>query len=306
MTSVPFDNPQNSEIDPPSDAIDAQSPPEILRRLHEAQVKGAGVVASAMADIERAAQWAAAALEAGGRLAYVGAGSSGLMAVADGLELPGTFGIPADRITLLLAGSGKGELSLSGIAEDDVEQAIEDVATSNLGAGDCAILVSASGTTPYTVAALRALNGRGSETIGMAAKPGSPLLTEAGLAICLPTAPELVAGSTRMAAGTAQKIALNMISTLTGVLLGHVHAGQMINLTVDNEKLKLRAMGMVDKITGCGEAEAQSLIERSGGSVRSAILLARGVRTVDEAERMLADHDGRLKPCLDTLDMSKH
>lgn len=284
--------------------LDTQPAEAILHHLATAQVEAASVVSSAAGPIAKAAQLAAGTLRSGGRLAYAAAGSSGLMALADALELPGTFGIARDRIELLLAEGAANLLSLPAAPEDDESQAVRDVAKARIGTGDCLIALSASGTTPYAVAALKAAKAAGAAVIGIANNEGAPLLELAEIAILLPTPPELIAGSTRMGAATAQKIALNMMSTLMAVELGHVHDGFMVNLKADNRKLKSRATRMVAAITGHEEAAAAAWLEAAGGSVKVAVLLAAGAADAGAARRLLDGVDQNLRRALTELDGS--
>lgn len=293
--------PGTERRDAQSAALDLQAPSRALEILLNQQVAAAQAVSQACPAIERAAGAAAKALKNGNRLAYVGAGSSGLLAMADGLELPGTFGVPTDRIAVLLAGGVETLLKLTGASEDDPQQAEADVASAGLGPGDCAICVSASGTTPYTARALQCLRDLGITTIGMANNADTSVLTDADIPILLSTPPEVLAGSTRMGAGTAQKIALNMFSTLMAIHLGHVHDGYMINLRADNSKLKNRAQGIITGISGCSPAEAKTHLDEADGAVKVAVLLASGVKGTQSARQLLDRSDGVLRTSLESL-----
>lgn len=281
--------------------LDERSPDDVLRLLHEAQIEAAASVARATDSIAKGALLAAGTLAAGGRIAYAAAGSSGLMALADALELPGTYGIAPDRVVILLAGGIEGLIRLAGSYEDDVEQAAKDIAGAGLGLGDCLISISASGTTPYALAAIDEAKRRGLKIIAIANNPNVPLFAQADVAITLETPPEIVAGSTRMGAGTAQKIALNLLSTLMAVHLGHVHDGYMVNLVADNEKLRERAALIVSAIGVCDIADAKQYLASSGGSVKSAILLAAGAANAQQASHILEGNQQRLRPALSEL-----
>jgi N-acetylmuramic acid 6-phosphate etherase len=285
--------------------LDEQPPATVLRFLADAQVQAAGAVRDAIGDIAGAAAIVAECLAKNGKLVYAAAGSSGLMALADALELPGTYGISRDRIVILIAGGTDALTNLAGAPEDDSAQGARDVADASIGAGDCLIAVSASGSTPYAVGALKEAALRGARTIAIANNEGSPLLVLAEAPVLLKTPPEVIAGSTRMGAGTAQKIALNMLSTLAAIHLGHVHDGYMVNLHADNLKLKRRAARMVAAIAGCDEAQALVLLEETGGSVKPAILLAAGAADVKAAEELLDGTDQKLRPALSKLEGSR-
>ncbi|MER8487084.1 N-acetylmuramic acid 6-phosphate etherase [Mesorhizobium australicum] len=284
-----------------AEGLDIRAPEVILASLADAQVEAAKAVRNAIPSIARAAEIIAGCLSGGGKLAYAAAGSSGLMALADALELPGTFGIQRDRIAILIAGGDNALRTLAGGPEDDTEEATTAVANAGIGVGDCLIALSASGTTPYAVGAIEEGRRRGAATIGIANNRGSALLQQADTAILLETPPEVIAGSTRMGAGTAQKIALNMLSTLTAVHLGHVHDGYMVNLLADNMKLRDRAARIVAAVSGRGQEEAASLLEKSGGAVKTAILLAAGADSADAARKILERTGQKLRPALSAL-----
>jgi len=281
--------------------LDEKSPEDVLRLLHEAQLEAAASVAHATNSIAEASMIAADTLASGGRLAYAAAGSSGLMAMADALELPGTYGIAPDRVVILFAGGIASLNRLAGTYEDDTSQAASDIATAGLAAGDCLIAISASGTTPYALAAIEEAKKRGLKIISIANNPGVPMFEKADVAIALETPAEMVAGSTRMGAGTAQKIALNLLSTLMAVRLGHVHDGFMVNLVADNIKLRERAARIVSSISACDISDAAKLLEASGGSVKSAILLAAGATNAENASKILESNQQRLRPALSEL-----
>ena len=275
--------------------LDVMRPELALRLLAAGQQEAARSVEQAIEPISAAARLAADSLASGGRLAYAGAGSSGLMAMADALELPGTYGIAREQIVILIAGGAESLTDLAGGYEDDMELARADVRNAGIGAGDCLISVSASGSTPYAIAAADEAGQRGARVIGMANNAGAPLLLNADVSILLETPPEVVSGSTRMGAGTAQKIAFNMLSTMVGIHLGHVLDGHMVNLRADNIKLRGRAIRIVSDITGLGAAEADRLLGLAAGSVKLAILLASGARDVAHAEDALERADQNLR-----------
>ncbi|MGE6784998.1 N-acetylmuramic acid 6-phosphate etherase [Ensifer adhaerens] len=281
--------------------LDLMHPALALRLLASGQQAASKAVDAAIESISAAASIAAEALASGRRLAYAGAGSSGLMAMADALELPGTYGIPQDQIVVLLAGGTASLSDLAGGYEDDMDLAREDVRKAGIGAGDCLVSVSASGSTPYALAAADEARKRGAKVIAVANNPGAALFKDADVSILLQTPPEVVSGSTRMGAGTAQKIAFNMFSTLVGIHLGHVLDGHMVNLRADNIKLHGRAIRIVTDITGISAAEAGRLIKLASGSVKVAILLASGARDVTAAEAALKETKQNLRRAIDIV-----
>lgn len=288
-----------------AEGLDTQPPHVVLSALADAQIEAAGAVRNSVPQIAFAARLIADKLASGGRLIYAAAGSSGLMALADALELPGTYGIARDRIVILIAGGDEALHNLAGGPEDDTSEAEKAVAEAGAGPADCVIAISASGSTPYAVRALEVAKANGASTIAIANNKNAPLFAKADVAVLIETPPEVIAGSTRMGAGTAQKIALNMMSTLAAVHLGHVHDGYMINLTADNEKLRDRASRIVSAITGRGKDEAELLLERCGGHVKTAILLAAGAASAEAARRLLDGTGQKLRPALSAIEGSK-
>ena len=287
-----------------AEGLDIQAPDTILSSLANAQIEAAKAVRDAIPAIAAAAEIIAGRLNGGGKLVYAAAGSSGLMALADALELPGTFGIKRERIVILIAGGDEAFKTLAGGPEDDTGESSAAIAGAGIGKGDCLIAISASGSTPYAVQALKDARGRGAATIAIANNKDTPLLRLADVAILLETPPEVIAGSTRMGAGTAQKIALNMLSTLTAIHLGHVHDGYMVNLKADNRKLRARAARIVAAISGDSEAASASHLEASRGSVKAAVLIAAGAGDVDAAEHLLGAADQNLRRALAQLNGS--
>lgn len=285
-----------------SHGLDLLAADEIFAALFDGQVQAVKSVQEAAPEIVAAASLAASALRDGHRLIYAAAGSSGLMALSDALELPGTFGIARDRIAILFAGGMPSLGTFFGGPEDSETLGAGDIDASGLSEGDCLIAVSASGSTPYAVAALRRAAEKGARTIGIANNEGAPLLTDADVAIYLPTPPELIAGSTRMGAGTAQKVALNFMSTLMAFELGHVVDGHMVNVVADNAKLEARAARIVASLGQCDEATALSCLSRTNGSVKLAILIAAGAADISAAEQLLDSGNQNVRSALAALD----
>jgi N-acetylmuramic acid 6-phosphate etherase len=297
---------QTESRNPDAVGIDTLAPADALGLLLAGQVAAAKSVTEALPAIATLAEAGAQTIRSGGRLFYAAAGSSGLMALADALEMPGTFGIPQNRIVILFAGGVATLEDMVGGVEDDREQARADVLSKSISSNDLLIAVSASGTTPYALAAMEAAKDHGAKTAGIANNAGSPLLNAADFPVHLPTPPEVLAGSTRMGAGTAQKIALNMMSTLMAMKLGHVHDGLMVNLRADNAKLKRRSQAIVAAVSGCSEAQAAIHLDLAGGAVKSAILLARGARDRLQAETLLERSGHMLRPALSEIDRARN
>lgn len=265
-------------------SIDALRPDAALRTMLDAQTDAARAVGNALPGIEEAAHRMADTLRNGGTVVYAAAGSSGLMALADACELPGTYGIDPAQVRIVMAGGIPTDARMPGHTEDDTAEA--EAAAAAMSPGDLLIAISASGTTPQALAMTRAAQAKGIAVIGIANTTDSALLSLADTAIALPTPPEVVEGSTRLGAGTAQKIALNMISTLVGVLLGHVHDGMMVNLRPDNIKLRARAEAIVAGIAAVPADAARAALEATGYDVKPAVLVALG-HAPEDARRIL-------------------
>ncbi len=280
---------------PSHDAIDAVDVSLAASMMLEGQIAAVRAVASAQTHITQAAQIMASTIANGGALIYVAAGSSGLMALADVCELPGTFGISSDQLRLHMAGGVPDDGHMPGQTEDDTDAANAIAATIN--STDCVIALSASGSTPYPIAIAQKAAARGAKVIAIANNPDTPLLNIADIAVCIPTPPEVLAGSTRLGAGTAQKVALNMMSTLMGVHLGHVYQGRMVNLIADNAKLHARAAAIVSDIAQTSLAYAHDALETAQGNVKRAILIAKGFNDND-AQNALTLNNGHLGRCL--------
>lgn len=285
---------------PSAQGLQARPDAAILSLALDSQIAALNAVRPALPGSERAAEAAARALRAGGKLAYVGAGSSGLMALADCLELSGTFGIPPERTPMLFAGGAAALLHMTGAVEDDLSLAEADFTRAGLTTGDVALCVSASGTTPYTLAIAHMCKAAGVTVVGVAHVPGSALLALADIPLCLETGAEIVAGSTRLGAATAQKAALNLISVLVGVRLGHVQDGYMVNLVADNAKLIDRAARIVSALSGRDVDTARKALAQTGGAVKPAVLVAAGAAP-EAAQDMLRDSGGHLGPALATI-----
>ncbi|NAZ35321.1 N-acetylmuramic acid 6-phosphate etherase [Rubellimicrobium sp. CFH 75288] len=270
-----------------------------LDALWEGQLAAVAALGPALPALASAAEAAAKRLrEERARLCYAGAGSSARVAVADGSELPPTYGWPESRLHFLVAGGERALLRPVEGAEDDPEAARSEVHRLGLSGADVLVAVAASGGTPYTLAAAEEARRRGALVVGIANAEGSPLLRAAHHPVFLPTGPEVPAGSTRMKAGTAQKAALNLLSTAVMIRLGGVHDGMMVGMRPLNAKLRLRATGIVARIASCTEDRAARALEASGGSIKAAILIAGAGLSPEEADRRLSEAGGRLREAL--------
>ena len=287
-------------VDPRFADVDRWPTLSVVETMLEGQLAAIAALKDQTGAIAAAAEAAALRMRQEGRLVYAGAGTSGRLAVQDGVELTPTYNWPSDRLVFLVAG-GTGALmrSVEG-AEDNVQMAREEVAAAEVGPNDVLIAVAASGRTPYAVAALEAARARGALTIAIANNPGTPLLMAADHAIVADTGAEIVAGSTRMKAGTAQKAALNMLSTAIMLRCGLVYRGLMVNMRISNEKLAHRARQMVATLAGIDEARAADALALADKDLRRAVLIARGLGPQEAADR-LAGANGDLGGALASL-----
>jgi N-acetylmuramic acid 6-phosphate etherase len=281
-------------------AIDSWDAPDILDSIIEAQFAAVAAVGAARPAIESAAIAMEERLRHRGRLIYVGAGTSGRLAVQDGAELMPTFGWPENRLVLLIAGGPQALLQTIEGAEDEVEDAVRLLDLHQINREDVLIAVAASGTTPFTLAFLREGNRRGTLTIGIANNRGTPILQESNHAIWLDTGSEPIAGSTRLKAGTAQKVALNALSSLLMIRLGKVYQGLMVDVRISNEKLWRRSGQMLVQLTGCSQNDAHDALRRADGSIKVATLLLRGCE-LGEAKKLLDRSGGQLRAALDVI-----
>src|ERR1043165_5626284 len=256
--------------------IDCWEPGDVLEGMIDSQFAAVAAVRAARTAIEDAAKAMEVRLRHRGRLIYVGAGTSGRLAVQDGAELMPTFSWPRERLALIMAGGAPALTQSIEGAEDLGEQGAQQIREHGIDSRDVVIAVAASGTTPFTLAALTEAKRLGALTIGIANNRGAPLLNGSDHPIWLDTGSEPIAGSTRLIAGTAQKIALNLLSSLLMILLGRVYGGLMVDVQATNEKLLRRSEDMVMRLT-CGTREqARDALRRAEGSVKLAVLLSGG------------------------------
>ena len=275
-----------------------------LRALWEAQLGAAAAVGGALPAIAAAVAASVPRLERGGRIAYAGAGTSARIGAQDGAELTPTFGWPAARTVLLLAGGADALSKAREGAEDDRDAAMRAVAAAGLGGDDVLLAVAASGRTAFTCACLDAAKARGALTVAIANAAGAPLLAEAAHPILVATGAEPIAGSTRLSAGTAQKIVLNLFSTLLMLRLGRVYRGRMVDMRPTNAKLKARAVRMVQELADAeapvDAPAAREALSRTDWSVKAALLVLRGC-TAEAARAILGRHRGDLHAALAEL-----
>ncbi len=276
-------------IDPRYVDIDQWPTVSAVEAMLEGQLAAVAAIGSQTDAIARAVDAAAVRLGQTGRLVYVGAGTSGRIAVQDGVELYPTYNWPQERLVFLMAGGLAALTEAAEGAEDDADAARAEIAAAHVGPSDVVIGVAASGRTPYTVAAVEAARAAGALTIGLANNDGTLLLSAADHALIAATGTEIVAGSTRMKAGTAQKAVLNMLSTAIMLRMGLVYKGRMVNMRVSNDKLRLRGQAMVRDIAQVDMDDAARALDAAGLDIRQAVLIALGAGT-EEAAALLETH----------------
>ncbi len=278
--------------------LDSWPTPEMIAAMYEGQLAAAAAVRGALGAIAAAVDDAVPALQRGGRIAYVGAGTSGRIGVQDGTELPPTYNWPADRLVFAMAGGFDALLRSTEQAEDNEDAGTHAMADAKIGANDVVIGIAASGTTPFTIGALRAATAAGAVTIAVANNADAPVFAVARHRIFADTGSEAVAGSTRMKAGTADKIVLNLFSTAVMVKLGRVYRGLMVDMKARNAKLKQRAETIVGEILGCPPGEAARHLDQADGDVKTAVLIGLGVDR-SEAAALLQRHGGNLRNAIE-------
>jgi len=277
--------------------IDLWQADEIVDAMIEAQFAAVAAARAARSALQRAAIAMEARLRFRGRLVYAGAGTSGRLAVQDGAELMPTFSWPEERLVLLMAGGAPALLRAVEGAEDEASLARHLVQRHVIDRNDVLVAVAASGMTPFTLGCLREAKARGALTIAIANNPGTPLLAESDHPILLDTGAEPIAGSTRLKAGTAQKIALNVLSSVLMILLGRVYQGLMVDVQASNRKLVQRSEDMLVRLTACSHEAARDALRRANGSVKLAVLLLNGCG-VDDGTRLIEQANGRLGAAL--------
>lgn len=288
------------QIDPRYVDLDAWPISEIIAVIYEGQMAAAAAVRAALPSMAAAVEDAVPALQRGGRLVYAGAGTSGRIGVQDGSELPPTFDWPSDRLVFAMAGGMEALVRSAEGAEDDEHAGACTMVDAKIGPNDVVMGVAASGTTPFTIGALRAASAAGAVTIAIANNAGAPLFEVARHHILAETGSEVIAGSTRMKAGTAQKIILNLISTTIMVKMGRVYRGLMVDMRARNAKLRRRAQGIVSQIAGCSESEAAGYLEMTGGELKPAVLVALGLEP-NAAARLLERHGSNLRAAIASM-----
>ncbi|EIT85557.1 N-acetylmuramic acid 6-phosphate etherase [Fictibacillus macauensis ZFHKF-1] len=278
--------------------IDECSTIECLEKIANEDAVVAGIVRQTLPSIATVVDHVVAAFQKGGRLIYVGAGTSGRLGVLDASECPPTYGTPATMVVGIIAGGERALTSAEEGIEDDEQAGADDVARLAVGRNDVIVAIAASGRTPYALGALRSGNIAGAVTVALVCTEKSPMSKMAMHTIEAVTGPEVITGSTRMKAGTAQKLILNMISTTSMIGIGKVYSNLMVDVQPSNEKLVKRSQQIVMEATGCTAAEAQAVLRDQSGHAKTAIFQYLSGLSPEEARLQLQQHDGKLKQAL--------
>jgi N-acetylmuramic acid 6-phosphate etherase len=275
---------------------------EVLRLMNEEDACVAGAVRLVLPDVTRAVDLIVERLRAGGRLFYVGTGTSGRLGVLDASECPPTFGVPPELVQGVIAGGYEALYRATEASEDDRAAGARDLAARGVTRADAVVGVAASGRTPYTLGAVEHARSLGAFTAAVACVPGSPLTVAAEVSIVPVVGPEVLAGSTRLKAATAQKMILNMLSTASMVRLGYVKGNRMTNLRASNEKLRARSARIFAAEAGRTDDEARDALERAGGDLRLALVMHRTGAARGPAERALEAARGVVERAVDALE----
>jgi N-acetylmuramic acid 6-phosphate etherase len=286
---------------PRSVDIDLFPTERILKIINAEDAQVANAVAAAIPDIARVVDRAARSIRDGGRVIYVGAGTSGRLALIDSVECPPTFGTPAEWLQAVIAGGSRAFTHAVEGSEDDRDKAATDLKAKKLTKNDLIIGIAASGTTPYTHAALEFAKSKGATTAAVVCAENSPMSKIADITVYTPVGPEVITGSTRMKAGTAQKLVLNMISTATMIKLGMTYSNWMINVSMTNRKLRERGTHILQEIMGIKPDEASRLVDASGSNLKVAVVMGATGCTRQQAQTRLAEANGNLRAVISHL-----
>jgi len=289
---------RTEQRNPHSRGLDRKSTLEILRALNREDARVAPAVRRELPKVARAVDAIAKAFRHGGRLFYVGAGTSGRLAVLDAAECPPTFGTPPKMVQAIIAGGAGALRHAAEGAEDSAPDGARDLRRAGVKRGDIIVGLSASGTTPYVLGALDFAKRRGLLTIGVTSNPQSPLARRARIAIAPDTGPEAIAGSTRLKAGTAQKLVLNLLSTAAMVRLGRVYENWMVHVALTNQKLRRRGARVLEEAAGVSASAAEHALRQTGHNLPAALVMLKTAASARDARRWLAATGGNVRQAL--------
>jgi N-acetylmuramic acid 6-phosphate etherase len=286
------------QTNPASDKIDALTSEGILRIINAEDLKVAAAVTPEIPNIARAVDAIVEAIRNGGRLFYLGAGTSGRLGVLDAAECPPTFNVPPELVQGVIAGGERALVRSAEASEDDRSGGERDLAAHGFGPRDVLVGITAGGRTPYVLGAVAFARRQGARTVGLSCTPDSELARGVEIAITPLAGPEIISGSTRMKAGTATKLVLNMLSTAVMIRLGYVYRNLMVNVQPGSSKLRERALRIIAAVLGATGERAAELLDASGGDARAAILMGRLGIGREQAEARLKAAGGRLSEAL--------
>ncbi|MBK9123752.1 MAG: N-acetylmuramic acid 6-phosphate etherase [Chloroflexi bacterium] len=275
--------------------LDQMTPLEIVQAMNEEDASVARAVALVLPQIAAAVEAITARMRRGGRLFYIGAGTSGRLGVLDAVECVPTFGVPPELVVGIIAGGERAFVRAVEGAEDDADGGRRDLAAHNANALDCVVGIAASGSTPYVLGALEYANALGALTVGVSCNTEAPVTLRSEIGIEVAVGPEVLTGSTRLKAGSAQKMVLNMLSTAVMVGLGKVYGNLMVDVQITNAKLAARARRIVMQISGADEATADAALKGADGHAKTAIVMIARRVDAQEARELLAAHSGHLR-----------
>jgi N-acetylmuramic acid 6-phosphate etherase len=289
---------RTEQRNPKSRGLDRLSTRDLVKTIHREDATVAQAVGRELAPISRAVDMIARAFSRGGRLIYAGAGTSGRLAMLDASECPPTFGVSPLLVQAVIAGGRRALTSAVEGAEDSAADGRRDLATKRLTSRDVVVGITAGGSTPYVLGALEFARKRGAGTIGVTANRRSPIASVAGITIAPDTGPEVIAGSTRMKAGTAQKLVLNLLSTGAMIRAGHVYDNWMVDVALTNEKLRRRGLRILEEATGADTKRAARALAESKNDLRVALVMLKTGAAAAEARQRLQRARGNLRRAL--------
>jgi N-acetylmuramic acid 6-phosphate etherase len=289
---------KTEQRNPRSRGLDTKSTIEILRLLNREEARVAMAVGRELPKIARAVDAIVKSIRGGGKLVYVGAGTSGRLAVLDAAECPPTFGTPPRMVRAIIAGGERALRHAVEGAEDSAAKGARDLAAAGIKRGDVVVGIAASGATPYVLGAIRLAKRRSAVTVGVTSNPHSPLARQSSIAITLGTGPEAIAGSTRMKAGTAQKMVLNLLSTASMVRLGRIYGNWMIYVALTNQKLRRRGERILVEAAGASPTAARHALRQGGHNLPVALIMLMTGADPRDAKRHLAKSGGNVSLAL--------
>ncbi len=293
--------PVTEEENPRTTNLDSLSSLEIAQLMNDEDAVVAAAVGAVLPEVARAIDGIVERLRKGGHLFYIGTGTSGRLGVLDAAECPPTFGVSPDLVQGIIAGGYEACYRAVEASEDDAHAGARDLETRGFTGSDVLVGIAASGRTPYTVGAVEHARHLGALTIALTCAPRSPITTAAEVSIVAVVGPEVIAGSTRLKAGTAQKLVLNMLSTITMVRLGYVMGNRMANVQTRNDKLRGRALRILQSEAGLSEEDARTMLRDAGGDLPLALVMSKTRRSRAEADRALKGSKGVVSKAIEIL-----